>query len=222
MAYDLIIFDCDGTLVDSERYNNDVTSDILMGLGLKEYTPDACFNFFEGRSWTEIKPMLKEKHGDIIPDNIIDIYIQRVQEGIHTLKPMNGALEVIQEITQTHNKICVASNGERANVLAELEVTGIARYILDHHTFTKVQVKRGKPAPDLFLFAAAQMGVSPEKCLVIEDSVAGVQAGVAAGMDVIGFTGTIHDPETSRKKLLEAGAKHIISNLIHISDYSKS
>ena len=84
--------------------------------------------------------------------------------------------------------------------------------------FTKIQVKHPKPAPDLFLFAALQMGVSPERCVVIEDSVAGVRAGVAAGMTTFGFTGASHDAQKQEKILESAGAAAVFPRLIHIQE----
>ena len=106
-------------------------------------------------------------------------------------------------------KTCVASNGERNNVISSLKNIGLYDLFGDHRIFTKSQVARGKPAPDLFLFAADKMQCQPEHCIVIEDSTAGVKAGVAAGMRTIGLTAASPDPDDAGARLIEAGA-HII------------
>ncbi len=219
--YDLIIFDCDGTLVDSETLNNNVTSDILLGLGLKEYTRDACLNFFEGRSWNEMFVELKNKHGDVIPDNIVDMYVERVRAAIpDNVKIIDGALDLLIAVSKIF-PICIASNGECQNVLTEIKATGLDRFFDESKIFTKVQVQNPKPAPDLFLYTAEKMKVDPSRCLVIEDSPTGVQGGVAAGMDVFGFVGASHDSENQKNKLLGAGAKQVFDDFIHIGQALK-
>jgi beta-phosphoglucomutase-like phosphatase (HAD superfamily) len=113
----------------------------------------------------------------------------------------------------------VASNGERSNVVESLNLTGLKKHFVDGHIFTKIQVKNPKPHPDLFLFAATQMGVAPENCVVIEDSAAGVRAGVAAGMMTFGFTGASHDPIKQAEILKSAGATAVYPRLIHIREH---
>lgn len=123
--------------------------------------------------------------------------------------------------SKTLGKICVASNGERSSVIKSLKMTGLYEAFDggEDHIFTKIQVENAKPAPDLFLFAAEKMDVLPKDCAVIEDSVAGVRAGIAAGMYVLGFTGSHHNPAMHANALKEAGAHRIFSDLIHIADY---
>lgn len=216
--YDLIIFDCDGTLVDSEYLNNKVSSDGLIALGLSEYTPERCITEFAGVSWTEIKSILETRHNIEIPRYVIDDYIRNVQEQMETyMKQIDGALDFVR-IANNKAKICVGSNGMRVNVLQSLQLSGMMDYFTEDQVFTKIQVKNPKPAPDLFLLAAETMGIVADKCLVIEDSPTGVAAGVAAGMDVWGFVGTSHEPELQRKKLIDRGAGEVFDRFIHIQE----
>lgn len=214
--YDLIIFDCDGTLVDSEALNCRALSDVLAGYGLDKYTPDYVLHNFVGTTVSNTLMIVQMETGFDFPPDTVARYIRRVEELQKIeLYPAKGALDLVQKAAQAM-KICVGSNGERSNVLRSLELTGLAPYFPDDHVFTKIQVKEGKPAPDLFLYAAAQMGVEPGRCIVIEDSEAGVIAGVAAGMHVIGFTGTNHDPQKAAQALKQAGAAQLCADLIHI------
>ena len=219
MEHSLIIFDCDGTLVDSETLYNTITSELLVGLGFPEYTPERCIELFAGQAWSTIKKTLENKHGDIIPSDIIERYIKIANGRMDTdLKTPNDAHNVVKTLKQDR-AICVASNGERNNVIKSLDVTGLKSFFPDEHIFTKIQVPRPKPAPDLFLFAAEQMGFAPSECLIIEDSPAGVAAAVAAGMNVIGFTGCSHDQENQESLLRNAGATQITNQLIHILNH---
>lgn len=219
MGYDLIIFDCDGTLVDSEYLNNKVSADLLNEFGLTQYTPENFMAEFAGNTWTDIRLTLEARHQTKLPDEIITTYIKRVNDALDKdLLPAKGAAGFVK-ICNQHYKICVGSNGERSNVLKSLTVSEfIPTYFTEENIFTRIQVPNGKPAPDLFLFAAEKMGVAPTKCLVIEDSPTGVKAGVAAGMDVFGFVGTAHHPKIQKKKLLEAGACRVFENFIHMAD----
>jgi beta-phosphoglucomutase-like phosphatase (HAD superfamily) len=131
------------------------------------------------------------------------------------LKAVEGAPELVSAVAGRY-KSCVASNGERSSVLSSLTITGLIEHFKDASIFTKNQVQNPKPYPDLFLFAASQMGEPAERCLVIEDSVTGVRAGVAAGMTVWGFTGTHHAPEKHAETLKEAGANAVFESLIHM------
>jgi beta-phosphoglucomutase-like phosphatase (HAD superfamily) len=116
----------------------------------------------------------------------------------------------------------VASNGERGNVIKSLEVTGLLHHFDEDRVFTKIQVERPKPAPDLFLFACEKMQVAPANALAIEDSVAGVAAARAADIHVLGFTGTAHNKENHAKMLKNAGADAIIDTLIHIEAHLRT
>lgn len=213
----LLIFDCDGTLVDSEYLNNKAFTDVLQSYGLTQYTTDYAMQHFVGLTISNIMLQIQMETGFIFPEDTVPRYIRRVEELQHSgLRPIPGALVAVQKLVDAGKRICIGSNGERSNVLRALEMTGLHRFFRDEHVFTKIQVDQPKPAPDLFLYAARQMGAAPERCVVIEDSVTGVTAGVAAGMQVIGFTGAHHAPEKSADILQKAGAHAIAPDFIHI------
>jgi HAD superfamily hydrolase (TIGR01509 family) len=221
MSSKLIIFDCDGTLVDSEYLYNSITSELLNEIGYPEYTPELCLELFAGMAWSVIRAELEIRNQAKMPDDIIQRYIRianlRMNDDFNA-SPL--ADEVLEDLGKDHT-LCVASNGERNNVLKSLEVTGLMRHFSDERIFTKIQVAKPKPAPDLFLFACAQMGFKTEDAVIIEDSIAGVRGAVAANIRVLGYTGTAHDPKTAFQKLENAGAKIIINELIHIRKHLK-
>ena len=214
--YDLIIFDCDGTLVDSEYLNNKIAAEVLTDYGLEGYTTESCIRDFAGHSWTEIKQMVDKKHAIDLPYSVIETYIDTVQVRMETeLQVVQGSNDFVSWSNDNY-KICVGSNGERGNVIKSLSLGGFDDYFQEDNIFTKIQVANAKPAPDLFLFAAEKMGCDPAKCLVLEDSVSGAKAGVAAGMDVFGFTGVAHDKKAADSALKEVGALQNFDDFIHI------
>lgn len=216
IAHTLIIFDCDGTLVDSEHLYNSITSELLNEIGYAEYTPELCLELFAGQSWSTIRHDLEERHNEPMPDDIIERYIRIANERLnHDFDATEHADTVLTQFGQSH-KICVGSNGERNNVIKSLEVTGLLKHFDDERIFTKIQVEKPKPAPDLFFFACDQMQTPPTNALVIEDSPAGVAAARAANIDVIGFVGTSHAPDKQAIALKNAGAEIVIDSLIHI------
>ena len=118
-----------------------------------------------------------------------------------------------------HSKICVASNGERENVLSAICICGFKEYFSEDLIFTKSQVNQSKPAPDLFLYAAEKMNVEPARCLVIEDSPTGAMAGIRAGMDVFGFVGVAHNQKAQIKQLQDVGVNDIFTGFIHMQKH---
>ena len=210
--FDTVIFDCDGTLSDSEYLNNKATADVLAELGFPRYTVEVSMDKFVGMAMTEVKKFIETEEGRAVPDSFIPDFIDRVAQYQKTgLKPVAGAVEAVTELVPKY-KTCVASNGERSNVISSLEMIGLYDFFGDEKTFTKIQVARGKPAPDLFLFAAERLSSDPASCIVIEDSASGVMAGVAAGMYVIGFTGSSHDHNGTAANLKAAGAHTICAS----------
>ena len=212
MQPELIIFDCDGTLVDSEDLNNHATADTLASLGYPQYDYAFSMREFMGKDMAFIKKYVEDAEKTKLPDDFIqrftDLALKRMEDGV---KPIPYADKAVEHLSKNY-KICVASNGERNNVLRSTAAIGVSYFFGEEKTFTKSQVARGKPAPDLFLYAAAQMGVDPSKCVVVEDSMAGVGAGLAAGMLTIGIIGVSHRPEDIRKNMKNAGVQHILDS----------
>lgn len=220
--HDLIIFDCDGTLVDSEPLYNTVTAELLNEIGYAEYTPQVCLERFSGKSWSTIRQELEEYHGAPMPADIIQRYIKIAGSRMDTdLKAAAHAATALENL-KSRAQICIGSNGERGNVIKSLTVTGLISHFDEERIFTKIQVEKPKPAPDLFLFACDKMRTAPQNALVIEDSPAGVAAAKAAGIKVLGYIGTSHAPEKQAEALKQAGAEVIIDTLIHIENHIKT
>lgn len=216
--FDLIIFDCDGTLTDSEYVNNQALIEVLEESGFAGYTLEHAYAHWVGTTVSSICLAIQMETGREVPADIVPRYIARVSQLQTTaLKPIDGAPTLVEAAARKF-KICVASNGERSNVLNSLVLTKLMPHFTDENVFTKIQVKNPKPHPDLFLFAAGKMGIDPSRCLVIEDSAAGVTAGVAAGMTTWGITAAAHDPVKQAQTLKSAGAYAVFPRLIHIAE----
>jgi HAD superfamily hydrolase (TIGR01509 family) len=203
----LLIFDCDGTLVDSEFIALEVLSDVMGELG-RPMSVAGCLDAFMGRHNADILREIERLIGRALPPDAGKQMRERMRTRLRAeLQPVAGIAGVLERLEGPR---CVASSSSLPRIAESLEITGLAGYF-GPHVFSASQVENGKPAPDLFLFAAAQMGVLPHGCIVIEDSVAGVTAGVAAGMAVIGFTGASHADEHHTQRLEAAGAKLVIA-----------
>jgi HAD superfamily hydrolase (TIGR01509 family) len=211
-GFDLIIFDCDGTLTDSEYLNNKATSDVLLALGFDTYTLGYCMDHLTGKSMGDIKQAIEAEYHRPLPESFVTSFVAKAKAYQKDyLKPAPGAVEAVHALGQTY-KTCVASNGERGNVVSSLQGIGLYDFFGEDRIFTKSQVARGKPAPDLFLFAAEKMNAAPGRTVVIEDSVPGVLGAVAAGMEVIGYTGVNHRPDEVRQSLIKTGARQIFGS----------
>jgi HAD superfamily hydrolase (TIGR01509 family) len=210
--YDLIIFDCDGTLVDSEILNNTAVSEGLVSLGMEKYTPEYCLNNLAGCSRQYVNKLIEEALGYSPDFAALSKKINDRCLALHQteLKATAGTSQLLEKITLPK---CVASNGNRRAVLSSLAITKLDRFFAPEHIFTGEMVAQGKPAPDIFLLAAKTLGHSPSRCLVIEDSVAGITAAKAAGMTVIGFCGGMHNNAETRKKMQDAAPDYIVEDV---------
>lgn len=218
MNFDLIIFDCDGTLVDTEYPNNLATIELLHEQGLHQYDMDFAIENFVGKRFNEILTEITTETGHTFPEGIRKQYVQRARDLLPThLKEIDGAKKLITT-AKAHIKACVVSNGQKDNVIYSLKLAGLIDLFEPTHIWTGLDAPNPKPAPDLFLMAAKAFNISPEKCLVIEDSPGGVTAGLAAGMTTWGFTGTHHAPQSHAKTLKTLGAHDIFDSLIHICE----
>ncbi len=208
----LVIFDCDGTLVDSELLNNMAMVEVLQGFGLAKYTLDHALEYFTGLRFSQILEGITKETGFIFPQDAAQGYLKAVRRLAPThMKPVAGAEDLVRHVLGG-TKACVVSNGERNNVLTSLEMTGLRRYFKDEHIFSGLMAA-AKPAPDLFLLAMERLGEGPEGTLIIEDSVVGVTGGVASGATVWGFTGTHHAPEKQAEALKAAGARWVFADM---------
>jgi HAD superfamily hydrolase (TIGR01509 family) len=206
---DLIIFDCDGVLVDSELLSCRCLSEVLMGCGIKVGL-DETLDLFLGRSLEAVVGHY-EGMGHAIPQQFPAELGMKVRETFRSaLCPIDGVGSVLEGLTIPH---CVASSSALDRVSLSLSLTGLARHFADR-LYTSQMVERGKPAPDLFLYAAERMAADPGRTLVIEDSVSGVVAAKAAGMTAWGFVGGSHyQSRDGRANLTDAGADRVFARM---------
>ncbi|HWP16988.1 MAG TPA: HAD family hydrolase [Xanthobacteraceae bacterium] len=205
----LLIFDCDGVLVDSEVIAHQTLLDSIAPLGLTMSLQEA-FAVFSGRSLKDTLAIVEQRLGRPLPADFLEqsrkLLFERFRQ---SLKPVAGVAEAIAALPYAR---CVASSSSFDRLRLALDVTGLAP-VFGEDVFSATQVERGKPAPDLFLFAAKQMGARPARCIVIEDSSLGVEAGRAAGMRVIGFAGASHATDALTDRLSAAGADRVIRTM---------
>ena len=187
-AFDLVIFDCDGVLIDSEIISARMLVEELAGFGVSIDLPYVAQHFL-GRSYPTVMAQIRREFGLDLPAEFEDQYRARLIAAFEVgLRVMPGVEPVLRALALPW---CVATSSSPMRAARSLQIAGLDGLVGDG-LFTASMVARGKPAPDLFLHVAAQRGVLPGRCLVIEDSLNGVRAGLAAGMVVWRFTGGSH------------------------------
>ena len=207
MSIDLLIFDCDGVLVDSETLASRVDLEELTADGITSLTLEDIIRRFSGVPQMEMVREIERETGLKVGPNYLQRVQLRVEELMRTsLHAMPGAAAILADMKFP---MCVASSSAPKKLDLALTVTGLKEYF-EPRIFSAHMVQRGKPAPDLFLHAAECMGVSPLRCCVVEDSIAGVTAGIAAGMRVIGFVGGSHCLEGQGDVLRSIGAEIVV------------
>ncbi|MFF3333455.1 HAD family hydrolase [Streptomyces sp. NPDC002888] len=210
MPYDLVIFDNDGVLVDSEPISNRLLAAYLTELGHTTSYEDSIRDYM-GSAMHRIHDLVLERTGERLPAEFDDVFHERVFTAFEReLRPVPGAVGVLEKLAADEVPYCVASSGSHERIRVGHRTTGLDRWFEESRIFSSQDVGKGKPAPDLFLHAAERMGVVPSRCVVVEDSPLGVQAAVAAGMDVYGFTAM-----TPVAKL--AGATQLFSDMGELS-----
>ncbi len=210
MPHDLIIYDCDGTLIDTETIYAEINLTAYHSIGLTHWTLDRYVDAMVGIPVTDGRKILEAEYGGPLPPDFEEKIERDVKRRfLGELKSLPG---VRQAVTLIDGPRCVASSTGLPALRRNLTTAGLVD-LFDPHIFSASQVSRGKPHPDVFLFAAETMGTKPARCLVIEDSVPGVLAARAAGMAVIGFTGVAHDKARITAKLTEAGAAAVIDHM---------
>ncbi|WMD03319.1 HAD family phosphatase [Streptomyces sp. FXY-T5] len=211
MRYDLVIFDNDGVLVDSEPISNRLLAAYLSELGHPTSYEESIRDYM-GSAMHRIHELVLERTGQRLPEDFDDVFHTRVFTAFEQeLVAVAGASEVLEKLASDGVPYCVASSGSHERIRVGHRTTGLDRWFDEKRIFSSQDVGRGKPAPDLFLHAAERMGVAPQRCVVVEDSPLGVQAAVAAGMDVYGFTAM-----TPAEKL--AGATRLFSHMGELLD----
>jgi HAD superfamily hydrolase (TIGR01509 family) len=212
---DLVIFDCDGVLVDSEAIFARVLGECLTDVGCPATVDEALMLGF-GKNRDTLSAAVEARYGLALSDDFFDEMRARTAVALEReLKPIPGVAELLAALPRPR---CVASNGHLQRVRQRLALTGLLGFF-DPHVFSAIQVAVGKPAPDLFLLAARKLGASPAGCTVVEDSIVGVAAAVAAGMPVIGFCGGSHCPAGHEDQLIAAGCVQVFSHMIDLAAY---
>jgi len=208
----LLIFDCDGVLIDSEHLAVRADVACLAEDGI-EVSEAEILERYVGVSVKEMAEDLARRFGRQLADDFAARHHRRVSAIFEAeLKAMAGIEPVLDALS---GRRCVASSSTPARLSHALGLVGLYDRFAPH-IFSAVQVERGKPAPDLFLYAAARMGVEPANCVVVEDSLAGVEAAVAAGMTAIGFTGGSHCRPGHAARLTERGAADVVSDMTQL------
>lgn len=202
MDFDLVIFDCDGVLVDTELVANTVLAKLICDLGTP-ITPRECQRRFMGRTLESVKALVEALTGAVLPadwpDQVRALDLVAFKAGVG---PIAGIEAVLDAFDSRKMAYCVGSSGRYEKMQATLGSAGLLSR-LEGKLFSAQDCAAGKPAPDVFLLAARGMGVEPARCVVIEDSVPGLMAAKAAGMRGFGYTA---DPGTDPAAMAAAGA----------------
>lgn len=209
MRFDGILFDCDGVLVDSEPITNGVLRDMLEESGWA-LTPAECMRLFVGKAVRDERALIEARTGQpLTEDWMARFYDRRNQRLRAELKAIPGAVDSVASLhARLHGHIACASGADLAKVWLQLEMVGLSRYFAGA-VFSGHDQPRSKPAPDVYLAAAAHLQVPPGRCLVVEDTPTGVMAGVAAGATVWAFC-----PEPAfGPALLQAGAQRLFADM---------
>ena len=203
---DLVIFDCDGVLVDSERVANDVFARVLAEVCGLEFTLEQMFDNFVGHSRLQCLAKVEAMLGEPPPDELDLRYQRDIDAALATtVEAVAGIEAVLEQLTLPR---CVASSGSHEKMKMTLGRTGLMRFV-EGRIFSTSEVERGKPHPDIYLHAMRQMGLDdPQRCVVIEDSPIGVTGAVAAGMRVFGYAELM-----PAERLHAAGAHHVFDRM---------
>ncbi|RWN31648.1 MAG: HAD family hydrolase [Mesorhizobium sp.] len=215
MTPDLVIFDCDGVLVDSETLSVAALLGMITLAG-GTISEEIAYEHFLGKSMKSVREILLSDFGiDITDQHLTGMRVELMRKFREELKPIPGIGQVLARLGLP---CCVASSGTLDRIRYALDVTGLLE-LLEPHLFSAAMVARGKPAPDLFLLAAAKMGAIPQNCLVIEDSPAGIEAARAAGMRVLAFTGGSHTGNPALKaRLASSEPDFIFADMLQLPD----
>jgi HAD superfamily hydrolase (TIGR01509 family) len=211
----LVIFDCDGVLIDSEVIFGRVLGECLIAGGFQISIAEAMMLGI-GKNRLTLTAEVEARFGLPLPEGFfetmrarVDIAFERELRVIPGIEELLAALQVPR---------CVASNSHLERVRHALAVTRLLP-LFEPHVFSASQVARGKPAPDLLLFAARQFDARPEECVVVEDSTTGVEAAIAAGIPVVGFCGGSHCPADHADQLATAGCSRVFAHMAELTSF---
>ena len=212
MKFDAVLFDCDGVLVDSERITNGVLREMLAELGWN-LSPAECMRIFVGKAVKDEAALIEAHTGQpLTEDWMVRFRERRNVRLMKEVQPIAGALDAVKELHRRLDaRIACASGADLPKVEMQLKKCGLLPYF-EGRVFSGHDLPRSKPAPDVYLVAAAAVGVAPARCLVVEDTITGVSAGTAAGATVFGYS----PPEAGHdapQALRNAGASVIFTRM---------
>lgn len=205
----MVIFDCNGVLVDSEPLARAVASQEFMRAGFA-LTPEVIARYFTGRRPADMYAEIEQASGRKLPPDFPATVMAATLRRFRV--ELRATQHVVHALSWLRGPKCVASSSSLERIRVSLETTDLIRFF-DPYLFSAADLQKGKPAPDLFLHVAGKMGIQPADCLVVEDSPVGVAAGVAAGMTVIGFAGGSHAGPKLPELLRQAGARAVIPDM---------
>jgi HAD superfamily hydrolase (TIGR01509 family) len=205
----MVIFDCNGVLVDSEPLATSIVSQEFIRAGFN-LTPDIVARYFTGRRAADMLAEVEIAAGRKLPPGFAATVASATLRRFRA--ELRATAHMAQALSWLRGPKCVASSSSFDRIRVSLESTDLIRYF-DPYLFSAMEVRQGKPAPDLFLYAAAKMRVEPRHCIVVEDSSVGVAAGVAAGMTAVGFVGGSHAGPRLSEQLRAAGARAVVSDM---------
>jgi HAD superfamily hydrolase (TIGR01509 family) len=205
----MVIFDCNGVLVDSEPLATSIVSQEFMRAGFN-LTPDIVARCFTGRRPADMFAEVEIASGRKLPAGFAATVASATLRRFRA--ELRATAHMAQALSWLRGPKCVASSSSFDRIRVSLESTDLIRYF-DPYLFSATEVRDGKPSPDLFLYAAGKMHVEPRHCIVVEDSSVGVAAGVAAGMTAVGFVGGTHAGPRLPEQLRAAGARAIVSDM---------
>ena len=210
MRYEAIIWDCDGVLIDSEVLACSATIEIFADLGYKISLED-YFNRFIGKGLTQVFSEIKQETGLQLEKIFLkEILLEKQKELFsQSLQETDGIRDILEAL---NIPMAVASGSNFERLCYTLEITNLIDYF-NGHIYSTEMVKKGKPAPDIFLYAAEKLNVSYEKCLVIEDSIHGINAAKAAGMDVYAYLGGSHITQKMQKTLINMKTQAVLFHM---------
>ena len=214
--FDAVLFDCDGVLVDSEPITNGVLRDMLQEEGWT-LSPAECMSLFVGKALKDERLLIEARTGRPLTDDWLARFRTRRNEGlVRELLPIRNAPAAVALLHRRYaGRIACASGADRFKVELQLEKVGLMKYF-EGRIFSGHELPRSKPAPDVYLAAAAALGVDPRRCAIVEDSVTGVIAGVAAGATVFGYS-PLEAGHDAPAALRQAGATFVLEDMAVLS-----
>ncbi|MES2978663.1 MAG: HAD family phosphatase [Pseudomonadota bacterium] len=215
MKFDAVLFDCDGVLVDSETITNGVLRDMLEEAGWT-LTPSECMRLFVGKAVKDETALIEARTGKPLTEDWMVRFRERRNLGLmHGVKAIGNVVDAVDSISRSYGgQIACASGADRFKVELQLEKCGLMDYFRGR-IFSGHEMPKSKPAPDVYLAAALSLGVDARRCAVVEDTVTGVTAGLAAGATVFGYS----PPEAGHDApaaLRAAGAAHVFTDMANL------